>query len=49
VILEVNRGAVADSAAFRAAVRGTEKGKGLLVLVKRGDSTIFLALKRESP
>jgi serine protease Do len=49
LILEVNRRAVSDSAAFRAAVRGTEKGKGLLVLVKRGDSTIFLALKRESP
>jgi serine protease Do len=49
VILEVNRKAVTDSAAFRTAVNGTEKGKGLLLLVKRGDSTIFLALKREKP
>jgi serine protease Do len=49
VILEVNRKAVKDSAAFRAAVTGTEKGKGLLLLVRRGDSTIFLALKREKP
>jgi serine protease Do len=49
VILEVNRRPVADSAAFRTAVLATEKGKSLLVLVKRGDSTIFLALKRENP
>jgi serine protease Do len=49
VILEVNRKAVKDSAAFRAAARGADKGKSLLLLVKRGDSTIFLALKRDQP
>jgi serine protease Do len=47
VILEVNRKAVKDAAALRAAVKSTEKGKSLLLLVKRGESTIFLALKRE--
>jgi len=49
VILEVNRRPVTDSTTFRAAVQATEKGKSLLVLVKRGDNTIFLALKRENP
>ena len=46
VILEVNRRPVKDAAGFRAAVKTTEKGKSLLLLVKRGESTIFLALKR---
>jgi serine protease Do len=49
VILEVNRKAVKDSAAFRAAVRGADKSQSLLLLIKRGDSTIFLALKRDEP
>ncbi|MGH7896763.1 MAG: PDZ domain-containing protein, partial [Candidatus Binatia bacterium] len=46
VILEVNRKPVKDAAAFRSAVKATEKGKSLLLLVKRGESTIFLALKK---
>ena len=45
VILEVNRKAVKDTDAFRKAVRGTDSGKSVLLLVKRGESTIFLALK----
>jgi serine protease Do len=49
VILEVNRRPVGDSAAFRSAVGATAKAKSLLVLVKRGDNAIFLALKRENP
>jgi hypothetical protein len=49
VILEVNRKVVKDSTAFRAAVRGADKSQSLLLLVKRGDSTIFLALKRDKP
>jgi serine protease Do len=49
VILEVNRKPVKDAAAFRAAVKSAEKAKSVLLLVKRGDSTIFLALKREKP
>ncbi|HSD10902.1 MAG TPA: DegQ family serine endoprotease [Candidatus Binatia bacterium] len=48
VILEVNRRAVKDAAAFHGALNSAEKGKSLLLLVKRGDSTIFLALKREN-
>jgi serine protease Do len=48
VILEVDRKAVQDAAAFHGALKNAEKGKTLLLLVKRGDSTIFLALKREN-
>ena len=47
VILEINRKAVKDTASFHAALKATDSGKGLLLLVRRGDSTIFLALKRE--
>jgi serine protease Do len=47
VILEVNRQRVKDAAAFRAALKSADEGKSVLLLVKRGDSTIFLALKRE--
>jgi serine protease Do len=47
VILEVNRKGVKDAAAFRAALKSADEGKSVLLLVKRGDSTIFLALKRE--
>ncbi len=45
VILEVNRKPVTTSADFGKAVRTTEKDKSVLLLVKRGDNTIFLALK----
>ncbi len=46
VILEVNRKPVKDAAAFKASVKGAEPGKSVLLLVKRGQSTIFLTLKR---
>jgi serine protease Do len=45
VILEVNREAVKDVASYRKALKGTAKGKSVLLLVRRGDNTIFLALK----
>lgn len=45
VILEVNRTAVKDVAAYNKAVREAPKGKSLLFLVRRGDNTIFLAVK----
>ncbi len=45
VILEVNRKAVKNAAAFQKAIRDGGKGKSLLFLVRRGDNTIFLALK----
>ena len=47
VILEVNRKPVKDATSFHSAAKAAEKGKSLLLLVKRGDSTIFLALKRD--
>jgi serine protease Do len=45
VILEVNRKPVKNAAAYQKAVRELGKGKSLLFLVRRGDNTIFLALK----
>ena len=45
VILEVNRKPVKNAAAYQKAVRESGKGKSLLFLVRRGDNTIFLALK----
>ena len=45
VILEVNRQAVEDADGYRKALRESEKGKNVLFLVRRGDNTIFLALK----
>ena len=48
VILEVNRAPVKDVAAYRKAVKTVGKGKSLLFLVRRGDNTIFLAVKPSS-
>jgi serine protease Do len=45
VILEVNRTAVKDVGAYRKALKQGGKGKSLLFLVRRGDNTIFLAVK----
>jgi serine protease Do len=46
VILEVDRKAVKTVAEYRKAVEeGRKKGKGILFLVRRGESTLFLALK----
>jgi serine protease Do len=45
VIVEVNRKPVKDVAEFRAALKET-KGKSVLFLVRRGENTIFLAVKR---
>jgi serine protease Do len=45
VILEVNRMPVKDAAAYSKALRGAGKGKTILFLVRRGDNTIFLAVK----
>ncbi len=45
VILEVNREVVEDADDYRAALKKVEKGKNVLLLVRRGDNTIFLALK----
>jgi serine protease Do len=48
VILEVNRQAVKDVEAYRKALRASGKGKSVLFLVRRGDNTIFLAVKPSS-
>jgi serine protease Do len=45
VILEVNRQAVADVDAYSKAVNASGEGKSLLLLVRRGENTVFLALK----
>jgi len=45
VILEVNREQVKDLASYRKALKGAGKGKSVLFLVRRGDNTVFLALK----
>jgi serine protease Do len=45
IILEVNRQAIEDVGDYRKALREGEKGKNVLFLIRRGDNTIFLALK----
>ncbi|HZP43258.1 MAG TPA: DegQ family serine endoprotease [Candidatus Binatia bacterium] len=48
VILEVNRQQVKDVDGYRKAIRAAGKGKSILFLVRRGDNTIFLAVKPSS-
>ena len=48
VILEVNRRPVEAVSEYRKALQKLEKGKSLLFLVRRGENTIFLALKPPS-
>jgi serine protease Do len=48
VILEVNRQVVKDVEAYRKSVAAAGKGKSVLFLVRRGDNTIFLAVKPSS-
>lgn len=45
VILEIDRKPVRNLADYRKAIGKTKEGKGILFLVRRGDSTLFLALK----
>jgi serine protease Do len=45
VILEVDRKGVRNVDDYRKAIAGARKGRGVLFLVRRGESTIFLALK----
>jgi serine protease Do len=45
VILEVNRQPVRDVDAYRKSLKAVGKGKSVLFLVRRGDNTIFLAVK----
>jgi serine protease Do len=48
VILEVNRETVGDVNSYQRAMKAGAKGKIVLLLVKRGDSTIYIALKPEA-
>jgi serine protease Do len=48
VILEVNRAAVKNLDSYQSAVKTSAKGKIVLLLVKRGDNTIYVALKPEA-
>jgi serine protease Do len=45
VIMEVNREPVKDLASYRKAIKGAGKGKSVLFLVRRGENTIFIAVK----
>jgi serine protease Do len=45
IILEVDRKPVKKVADYRKAIGEARKGKGVLFLVRRGESTLFLALK----
>jgi serine protease Do len=45
IIVEVDRKAVRSIDDYKKAVAGVRKGRGVLFLVRRGDSTLFLALK----
>jgi len=45
VILEVNRQPVSDVRSYQKAIKGVAAGKSVLLLVRRGENTIFLALK----
>jgi serine protease Do len=45
VVLEVDRKAIRNLDEYKKAVAIARKGRGVLFLVRRGDSTLFLALK----
>ncbi len=48
VIMEVNREAVKDLGSYRKAIKAAEKRKSILFLVRRGDNTVFIAVKPDS-
>jgi serine protease Do len=45
VIVQIDRKPVRSVDEYKKSIAGIRKGKGILFLVKRGDSTLFLALK----
>ncbi len=49
IILEVNRKEIESEADFSKAIRSVKKKKSVLLLVRRGDNTIFVALKKPAP
>jgi len=48
VILEVNRTEIADVSSYNRVLKDVDAGSSPLLLVKRGSSTIYVALKPES-
>jgi len=48
VIAEVNRQPVSDVESYKRALKEAEGGKSVLLLVRRGENTVFLALKPQS-
>jgi serine protease Do len=48
VIIEVNRAAVKNVDAYQTALKGNAKGKIVLLLVRRGDNTIYVTVKPEA-
>jgi serine protease Do len=46
VVLEVDRKPVTNLSTYQQALRKSAKGKSILLLVRRGDTTIFIPLKR---
>jgi serine protease Do len=46
VIVEINRESVKNLADYRRELARSEKAKSILMLVRRGQSNLFLALKR---
>lgn len=48
VILEVDRKPIPNIDEYKKAIAGISKGKGVLLLVRRGESTLFLALKPQN-
>jgi serine protease Do len=48
VIVEIDRKPIRSIDEYKQAVAGIQKGKGVLLLVRRGESTLFLALKPQN-
>jgi serine protease Do len=48
VIVEIDRKPIRGLDEYKKAVAGIRKGKGVLLLVRRGESTLFLALKPQN-
>ena len=48
VILEVDRKPIRNIDEYKKSLAGARKGKGVLLLVRRGESTLFLALKPQN-
>jgi serine protease Do len=48
VIIEVNRAPVKNVDAYQQALKASPKGKPVLLLVKRGDATVYVPVKPEA-